>query len=64
MEPRILVADGEAWAEEYLRAAASRLGAEVSVAGNGIELIERFKRDAPDLVVVDSLLAKINGPKK
>jgi len=58
---RVLIADSEAWSVQLFVDASEHFGVEIHSAKNGIDAIEKFKTLTPDLVVVDTLLPKLDG---
>lgn len=58
---RVLIADSEAWSVELFTKGALKFGVEVHSSKNGIDAIEKFKTLTPALVVVDTLLPKLDG---
>ena len=60
-KPRILLVDDE---PSLLKAVAKRLemnGYAVSVARDGVEGLQRARKDRPDLIVLDVMMPKLNG---
>ncbi len=60
-KPRILLIEDE---PSLLKTVAKRLemnGYAVSVARDGVEGLQRVRRDKPDLVVLDVMMPKLNG---
>ena len=57
----ILVIDDDALFAKVLAQLLERLGYRVSVASNGTEGIERFREQAPDLVITDLILPGKDG---
>lgn len=58
---RILVVEDEPEIQEILAAYLRHEGYAVTLAGDGVEAIETFHRDAFDLVLLDIMLPKIDG---
>jgi DNA-binding response OmpR family regulator len=58
---RILVVDDEPHIVELVRYNLAQEGFEVSVAYDGHEAIEKAKKDAPDLVILDLMLPYVDG---
>ncbi len=58
---RILVVDDERQITRMLRAALQSSGYEVFVASNGVEALERFRADRPDLIITDLAMPEMNG---
>jgi two-component system response regulator RegX3 len=59
--PRVLVVEDEESYVDALQVALSREGFDVVVARDGIEALERFRADAPDLVLLDLMLPRLSG---
>jgi two-component system alkaline phosphatase synthesis response regulator PhoP len=57
----ILVVDDEASFREILEFNLKEAGYNVITAANGVEALERVRRDRPDLVLLDGLLPKMHG---
>ena len=60
-QPRILLVDDEPDLLAELSALLRRSGFEVIVARDGEEALERVRQDAPDLVVLDVLMPRLDG---
>lgn len=58
---RVLVADDTDDVREALKLNLEALGAEVSVARDGLEALEAVARDSPDVVLCDLQMPKMNG---
>jgi two-component system, OmpR family, response regulator RegX3 len=58
---RILLVEDEEALAESVRYSLAREGFEVSLAGDGRVAIERFRRDEPDLVILDLMLPELSG---
>jgi two-component system response regulator RegX3 len=58
---RILVVEDEAALADTVRYNLEREGYAVSIAADGREAIERFKKDAPALVILDLMLPEMSG---
>ncbi len=61
MTAKILVADDEANIIKLLRLYLREAGYEVVAARDGREALERFRSEAPDLVVLDLMMPHLNG---
>jgi two-component system, OmpR family, KDP operon response regulator KdpE len=58
---RILVVDDERQITRMLRASLQSSGYEVLTAANGLEALERFEADSPDLIITDLAMPEMNG---
>jgi DNA-binding response OmpR family regulator len=58
---KILVVDDEANIADTLKYNLVREGYQVSIAGDGRQALELFKREKPDVVVLDLMLPGVNG---
>jgi two-component system KDP operon response regulator KdpE len=58
---KILVVDDERQIVRMLRASLQSSGYQVIVAGNGIEALDRFGVDRPDLMITDLAMPEMNG---
>ena len=58
---RILLVEDEESLAESIRYSLEREGYAVAVAGDGRAAIERFRADAPDLVILDLMLPEMSG---
>ena len=58
---RILVVDDERQITRMLRASLQSSGYEVHVAGNGLEALDRFHAEQPDLIISDLAMPEMNG---
>ena len=61
MTAKILVADDEANIIKLLRLYLREAGYEVVAARDGREALERFRAEAPDLVILDLMMPHLNG---
>ena len=61
MTAKILVADDEANIIKLLRLYLREAGYEVVAAHDGREALERFRAEAPDLVILDLMMPHLNG---
>lgn len=61
MSQKILIADDSPTIVEMLKFALSSEGYEVVTAGDGVEAIEMVYKEAPDLILLDILMPKMNG---
>ncbi len=61
MVAKILVADDEPNIVRLLRLYLRNEGYEVVAAGDGREALERFRREAPDLVLLDLMMPELGG---
>jgi two-component system response regulator RegX3 len=59
--PRILIVEDENSLAESVRYNLDREGFRVSVATDGAEALETFRRDRPDLVILDLMLPLVSG---
>ncbi len=59
--PRILVVDDEPQVREILKLYLSRDGFRVSTATDGLAALEAFETQAPDLIVLDLMLPRVDG---
>ena len=57
----ILVVDDDPQIREIIRFAVGREGFRVAEAGNGRDAIEAFRRERPDLVILDILMPEMDG---
>jgi len=60
-KPHILLVDDEQDITSNLSAYLSRSGFETSTAGDGEEALQQVKQHAPDLIVLDVLMPKVDG---
>jgi two-component system alkaline phosphatase synthesis response regulator PhoP len=60
-EPHILVAEDEASLRLLFGATLKRIGARVSEAHDGAQVLDLVERDRPDLILLDVGLPKIDG---
>ena len=58
---RILVVDDELSIIKFLRANLVDKGYEVLVAMNGVEALETFEKELPDLMILDIMMPKVDG---
>ncbi|MER5294238.1 SpoIIE family protein phosphatase [Streptomyces pharetrae] len=58
---RVLVADDNADMREYLTRILSMTGYEVTAVTDGVEALQAIRRDAPDLVVSDVMMPRLDG---
>lgn len=58
---RVLVVDDELSIVKFLSANLRENGFEVSAAMNGVDALETFEKDLPDLVVLDIMMPKMDG---
>ena len=58
---KILVVDDERQIVRMLRAALQSSGYQVTVASNGMEALDRFGADRPDLMITDLAMPEMNG---
>lgn len=61
MGTRILIIEDDAGLRRLLQIDLEKRGYEVSIAGDGLEGLQRFKSVQPDLVVLDVALPHLNG---
>ncbi len=61
MKQRILVVDDEVPIQELIKFNLEQAGFDVEVAGDGIQAIEMFERNKPDLIVLDLMLPGKDG---
>lgn len=61
MTARVLLADDDPSLREVVRYALDRAGFDVIEAGDGREALDRFRRHAVDLVVLDVLMPELDG---
>jgi two-component system alkaline phosphatase synthesis response regulator PhoP len=61
MGKKILVIEDDPGSRRLTEFTLKRVGYEVLTAGNGLEGLNRIKRDKPDLVVLDVMLPGIDG---
>ena len=61
LRPMILVVEDEASYSEALAVGLEREGFRVTVARDGLEAVEMFEAVAPDLVLLDVMLPRMNG---
>ncbi len=58
---KILIVDDEATIRCILATRLSMVGYEIVVAADGIEALEQFEAEKPDLIVLDVMMPKMNG---
>jgi two component transcriptional regulator, winged helix family len=58
---KILVADDESAIRRILKTRLSMVGYNVVVAADGLEALEMFEKESPDLLVLDVMMPKLNG---
>ena len=61
MAKRILVADDEPYMHRLMRHHLSRAGYEILYANNGKEAVEKTTSELPDLVIMDVMMAEMDG---
>jgi PleD family two-component response regulator len=60
-QPVILVADGDRMARNFLRDLLTAAGYQVRVVGSGSQVLQRMRRDPPDLLLLDTHLPEVHG---
>ncbi|MBI2788861.1 MAG: response regulator [Elusimicrobia bacterium] len=58
---KILVVDDDPSIREILSIQLTRLGYQVTTAGDGLEAVEAFKADAPDAILMDLMMPRLDG---
>lgn len=58
---KILVVDDESSIREILAIQLARLGHEVCVAADGEEGLEAYKKESPDLILLDVMMPRMDG---
>ena len=58
---KILVVDDDPSIREILSIQLTRLGYEVVTASDGIEAVSQFKTDAPDVILMDLMMPRLDG---
>ena len=58
---KILIADDEAMIRRILSTRLTMVGYDVVLATDGAEALEIFKKETPDLIVLDVMMPKLNG---
>lgn len=58
---KILIVDDEATIRRILATRLSMVGYEIVVAADGVEALEQFEAEKPDLIVLDVMMPKMNG---
>jgi OmpR family response regulator RpaB len=61
LSKKILIADGEFNVTKILKTRLTLLGYNIILANNGDEAINMFKKNKPDLVLLEVILLKVNG---
>ena len=61
VKPRVLVVDDEISIVKFLRANLESRGYQVLVATNGVEALQNFEMELPDLVILDIMMPKMDG---
>jgi DNA-binding response OmpR family regulator len=61
VKTRILVVDDEVNVLKYMRANLQASGHQVVTAGDGLEALQTFERELPDLVILDLRMPKMDG---
>ena len=61
VKTRILVVDDEVNILKYMRANLEASGYQVLTAGDGLEALQTFERELPDLVILDLRMPKMDG---
>ena len=61
MKYRILVADDEAEIRDFLRLYLEKDGYEVLEASDGMEALEKVKKESPDLLILDIMMPGLDG---
>lgn len=61
MRLKILVADDVPSNVKQLEAVASKLGHEVVTATDGIEAVEKYRENTPDLIIMDVMMPRLDG---
>jgi len=59
--PHLLVVEDEPSFSDALAVGFSREGFRVSVAADGVAALEQFRRDPPDIILLDVMLPKLSG---
>ena len=59
--PRIIIAEDHVDSREALQALLEAYGYEVIVATNGVEVLERARSHAPDLILMDIMMPVLDG---
>ncbi|MDP3543585.1 MAG: response regulator transcription factor [Elusimicrobiota bacterium] len=58
---KILVVDDDPSIREILSLQLTRLGFEVATAGDGLEAVTAFKAGAPDVILMDLMMPRLDG---
>lgn len=58
---RILVVEDEAEMVEAIRIRLEQANYEVLVAGDGVEALEKARKEKPDLIILDIMIPKVDG---
>jgi len=58
---RILVVDDEPSIREILAIQLSRMGYDVTIAADGEEGLEAYKKEKPDLILLDMMMPRLDG---
>jgi DNA-binding response OmpR family regulator len=58
---KILIADDEPSIREILSIQLARMGYEVLIAVDGVEALEVYAKEKPDLVILDVMMPRMNG---
>jgi DNA-binding response OmpR family regulator len=58
---KILVADDEPSIREILSIQLARMGYEVALACDGVEAVEAYESQKPDLILLDVMMPRLNG---
>lgn len=58
---KILVVDDDPSIREILSIQLTRLGYEITSAGDGLEAVESFKTSAPDVILLDLMMPRLDG---
>ena len=58
---KILVVDDDPSIREILSIQLTRLGYQVTTASDGLEAVEAFKTDAPDAILMDLMMPRLDG---
>ena len=58
---RILVVDDDSSIREILSTQLTRLGYDVTVAADGLEAVDAFKKETPDAILLDVMMPRMDG---